>query len=519
MDFVKKDIHITRLRLRKNSQYTFDDDFIIPDSKGDIDRVIAKHGRVVNEEVSCESGKVRIRGVIYFQMIYKVAGEPEALEFFSGDIAYEDQINMEGMQAEYKVQLDSALTDLTISVINSRKFEVRGLIETKVCVYDDSEQKVITGLINAQGIECQKKAVGMTECVLVSNDVLRVKEDLSIPQNKPNISDILWQNVYLKGMDIKLKSGAIIVKGELELFVIYKGMDEELPFQYMYVTKAYSQEIKCSEADEELMYDIDLNPGRCDVSIKKDSDGEERIIGVDYSVDLGIRLYRNTSIEIINDMYSTNAELILKKERLDYDNLIVKNRAKAKLNVKKTINSSGGRLLQICNTYGDVEIDDVNAMDDILHISGVLKCRLLYVSSGEEPMSCYETDIPFEYEATLLEGKQENKNISYIVKPSVCQISSNMQGNDEVEIRAEIDLSVSAFEKCKTDTLADMSVEPIDYSKKGAVPGIVGYIVKPEDTIWSIARKYYATVDSIKSINKLEGDELHEGDRLLIVKS
>ena len=67
--------------------------------------------------------------------------------------------------------------------------------------------------------------------------------------------------------------------------------------------------------------------------------------------------------------------------------------------------------------------------------------------------------------------------------------------------------------------MTDMQVLPIDEAKKAAQPGIVGYVVQKGDNIWSIAKKYYASIEEIRQLNNLETDELSEGERLLIVKS
>lgn len=50
------------------------------------------------------------------------------------------------------------------------------------------------------------------------------------------------------------------------------------------------------------------------------------------------------------------------------------------------------------------------------------------------------------------------------------------------------------------------------------LPGIVGYVVKNDDTLWSIAKKFYTTVDSLRQINDLKTDELKSGQMLVIVK-
>ena len=90
---------------------------------------------------------------------------------------------------------------------------------------------------------------------------------------------------------------------------------------------------------------------------------------------------------------------------------------------------------------------------------------------------------------------------------------------EDYEIEAQVNLDMCVFMQTQLEVVTDMNIEPIDYEKKSHMPGIVGYIVQPEDTLWSIARKYYATTESIRKLNHLEDDTVREGDRLIIVKS
>ena len=50
------------------------------------------------------------------------------------------------------------------------------------------------------------------------------------------------------------------------------------------------------------------------------------------------------------------------------------------------------------------------------------------------------------------------------------------------------------------------------------MPGMIGYVVKPGDNLWKIAKSYHTTVDAIKDINDLDSDSISVGDHLLIVK-
>ena len=51
MEFSKKEIHTSVLTQSKYSQITVDDDFTIPDSKGDMEKIVAKEGHILLESM------------------------------------------------------------------------------------------------------------------------------------------------------------------------------------------------------------------------------------------------------------------------------------------------------------------------------------------------------------------------------------------------------------------------------------------------------------------------------------
>lgn len=65
--------------------------------------------------------------------------------------------------------------------------------------------------------------------------------------------------------------------------------------------------------------------------------------------------------------------------------------------------------------------------------------------------------------------------------------------------------------------MVDMKEEPLDYEAIQKIPGIIGYIVKEGDSLWSIAKNYFTTIESIREQNE-DVEEVNPGDRLLIVK-
>lgn len=516
MDFNRKDIHTSILKASKYSQLTIDDDFNIPDMKEDIDKIIAKNGYIVVEEVISEEGRVKVIGTVYFNTLYKTAGDKADIEVYEGEIPFEDHVNVDGINRSNTASCQCILEDLTVSMINSRKLEVRGLIGNDVSVYEEIKVNAATDLENGQGIECQYKNAVITETVVSKHDMFKLKEEVDIPQNKPNIREIMWASVELRNMEVKPMEDKLHVRGEVEIFAIYKGQEEHLPVQYLFSVRTISRDIECAGANEDMILEAECRLGKGDVSIRMDADGEDRVIGVDYNVDMNIKMYADQDVKLLSDLYSPQAEIIPETEDFTYENLLMRNCAKAKINYRKRIAGEEAKLLQICHVYGNVEVDDVDIHETHVSVTGVVKTCILYISADDEPMNCMEVDIPFDYTVDTVPLSAED---SVRIVPSLDQLTATLLNSEEVEIKAQVNLGISIFTHTSTDIITDMNVAPIDYEKKAALPGIVGYIVKKGDTLWSIARRYYATTDSIRAINKLENDYIKEGDRLIIVKS
>ncbi len=516
MDFSKKDIHTSILKTTRNSQLTIDDDFNIPDSKKDVERIVAETGNVTLEEVIAEEGRVKITGTVYFKVLYETNDEngPD-MEVYENEIPFEDIVNIEEANRASRPEVRCVLEDLSASIINSRKLEVRGLIDNQICIYEDGFTNCATDLENGNGIECRHTDINISETVINKRDVFRIKEEIEIAQNKPNIKEILWSDVALRNVEVRPMKDKLAVRGEVEVFAIYKSDEEHVPSQYVFSVRTIEEEIECMGASEELIACADLSIGKGDVSIKQDADGEDRIISIDYNVDMNIKMYEDKEISILSDMYSPQVEIEPEKENFTYENLVMKNTAQVKITDRYKHDSEEEKLLQICHVYGNVFLDDIKKNESSVDILGTVKAYILYIPSSDRPMDLIEMDIPFEYNVDTAR-LSEDGNVKVV--PKLIRLSAAMINSREIEIKAEVGLEIMIFETGNIDVITDMTVSPIDYDRKASMPGIAGYVVKKGDTLWSIARKYYATTESIKKINNLEKDEINEGDRIIVVK-
>ncbi|MGN0396321.1 MAG: SPOCS domain-containing protein [Coprococcus sp.] len=516
MELIKNKITTTNLKAAKYTQFTIDDDFNVSDAKSDIDKIITSIGNVLLEDIETLENKVRISGIVTFNMLYQSDDETVELENYEGDIPFEESVNVDGIMAGDKVDVGCNLEDLYVTMINSRKFEVRGLVGLKMWACEQVSAEGATGIMNGSGIECLNQKLPFTNNVASVKDIFKVREDIEIPAGKPNIGRLVWEQVAFNGIETRAVDDGVHISGKMELFAVYKPEEEMVPIQYVNSVKDFEGIVPCDDVSEDMILDDTVTVGKGNVSVKPDADGEDRVIQVEYNLNMDMKVYEDMELTVISDMYSPSAQIETETEQFQYENLLIRNNAKTKITHKEQLKSSQPQILQIVHISGNVDVDDIKLLEDAISVDGAVKAMVMYVSADDsKPVQQLETVIPFSYK---VESTPLSEQDSVRITPSLDQISANMLGSDEVEIKAVINMSITVFARKSVNLITNINLAPIDMEEKAKMPGIVGYVVKEGDSIWSIAKQYYSSLDSIRQINELTSDEIMPGDRLVIVK-
>ena len=66
--------------------------------------------------------------------------------------------------------------------------------------------------------------------------------------------------------------------------------------------------------------------------------------------------------------------------------------------------------------------------------------------------------------------------------------------------------------------ITDIETQNYSLEEMKKRPGIVGYVVKEGDDLWSLAKRYNTTVEGICKVNDLKDEDVKIGQRILIFK-
>lgn len=514
MELRKESVQMLHVKSRATSQVTFDADYNVPDAKPDMGRLIQSKGDIVMDEVRLSEGKAFISGNLNADVLY-VGEEDQKVCSLAAKLPFDETLNLEGIAGGDKMCLKWEIEDLSVHMIHSRKLNIKAIV-TFYAVVDEMTGIQLPVEISEDGISVKKKKVQLMSLMVHKKDTLRIKDEVTLASNKPNIDMLLWNTIEVRGLDLRLEDNMIKARGELAVFVLYSGEDEENPLQWAEYVLPINTELDCTGCTADMIPNIAASVMHQSIEVKPDADGEERVLSVDVVLELDMKLYREEEHDVIMDAYTPFRQYQTKGRPEMLESLLIRNFSRCRLSDRVTIRETQGKILQICHSQGDVKVDKTQIVSDGIQVDGILRLKVLYIVGNDDmPFYSAETVIPFSH---IVEARGISKDSVYYLHSELEQLSTTMADSNELEIRATIGVNVLVLQCSEEFILDKMEEAPLDQEKIRSLPGITVYIVQPEDTLWDIAKRFYTTTEEIRSMNELENEEISSGMPLLLVK-
>lgn len=516
MELQVREVHQISQKSEANTQITFDEDYNVPDAKPDVGRMIQKKGEIVLAEAQVSEGRVRLTGKMIFHLLYVGDAEEKHIYSMEGELPLDESLNLDGLSSGDKVCIKWDMEDLNIHLINSRKLNIRGVVSFTAESCDAKSIRIPVELTGDSGVSVQKKEVDLLELRVHKKDTLRIRKELTLASNKPSIHTVLWKDIQIRALDIRCGEGEVDAKGELFVFVLYAGDDEDHPLQYLEQAVPWQQKVECAGCSMAMIPNIDVNMIQGNLEVAPDSDGEERVLQLDVVLELDMKLYQEQNMEILTDVYHPGRLLTPQTEKQQLSSLLVKNNSKCRVLDKVPVPEGTNRVLQICHSEGNAKIDHCKIVKDGIQVEGIVELRILYIISDDEmPFYSMETAVPFSH---LVEAPDITPKCRYYLRSDIEQLSTTMIDSSDIEIKALIAVNALVLRQWEEPLIQTVAEETVDPEIVQNLPGIVCYLVQEGDTMWEIAKTFRTTVGDIQALNEDVREPLQSGTSLILVK-
>lgn len=517
MELGKISVHVPVFKGKTDIQLTLDHDFNVPETKPDIDRLIQEKGDIRVTEVKPMKDSLLVRGELVFGVLYMGEGPSGPLYAAEDALPFEERVNMDGLEETDTVRVLWDMEDLRAGVINSRKINIRSIVVLHAQAIRVEAIEAAAPAPSPDGCWSREETFHISRLAVCKKDQIRVRDEAPIPSNRPNMMELIWHQENLENMEIRLTDAGVSVRGDLEIFLLYADEALENPVNDVELTIPIDAVIHLPEASQEMLPNIRLHMDHMNLEIRSDKDGEARIVGIEAVLAADMMIYAEEEVRLLQDIYSPKVMLIPQLRPVTFENIILKNQSKVSVREKVKQKEGGGKMLQICHAKGTVKLDQAVMTDRGIEAEGVVYLRLLYISDDDRrPVNAAKAALPF---SCTIETGEGNKNGPFEVYPSIEQMSVSMSSGDELDVKAVLSLDTFVYTSVSARIITDVKEEALDLEKIGKMPGMVGYITKEGDTLWKLAKCFFASPEDIREINGLESDELTPGTPLLIMKN
>lgn len=516
MEMKMQSIHMNRVKCRNALRLTVDDDVNVPDNKPDVRTVIWKKGNVRLNEKKLSGGRLYLKGVLLYQVLYLSEEDGKPIQSVRGELPFDEAVELPEACVGDNIIVRAEIEELEIGLIHSRKLAIRALLGILIQAEELHDVRAAVALQEAENVHIKAGIIPVTSMVVDQKDIARLREEVFLPSGKDSIDELLYWELELRNPEARAKEERMEVQGEMSLFVLWKSNREEGEPECYETILPFKTEFEISGCKEGLIEDVTFRLMNENVIVKADEDGEERLLEAEAVLEAEMKLYEEGEMEVLRDLYATDCVLLPVKQREEYENLILKNDSRMRVAERLALPEEMPGMLQICRGNVEMKPDVCVREEETLNMSGMLEVNLLYVSEEDErPLQSYRVELPFSHR---IEVRGLTPDSTYDVRCYVAENSFGIVRSGEIEMKAELAFSVVVMENRTEDMIVDTEQEAFDVNRMEELPSMVGYTVKAGEDLWDIAKRYCTAPEDVIRLTEHNG-EIREGDVLLIVKA
>jgi len=515
-ELIKEKINLSRLVGKETAQLLLEGDIIVPDIKPDMAVMLKADAEVLFDRVDALNDRINYFGKLNIKALYLSKGD-NGVHSVTVSANIEDFINIDGVNKDMWASVNAVITNIDYKMVNDRKIGYRAVIEVTTSAEERTENLVVTGIEGLPTTQLKFGHLNVNRTVECKDDRFIIKDDLTVMVGKPNIREILHTGIIIANKETKVSAGRVNISGELMVSTLYKTDDDENMLEFIEHEVPFNGAIDVNGAADGMMCDAVLRITDQYVQARPNEDGEDRVIELEVSVGVTLKVTDQAEITVLEDAYCINKTLEYAKNTVNFPTLICRNKNQNPVKEIIRLEDSCPDILQIFRVSGRVQHDETRITDDRVTVEGAIYTDILYIANSDNsPLYNFKTILPFKQ---TIETKGATTGMDVSVEINIDHVGFSMLSEKEVEVRFLLSCNATVIENMQTDVIIDINFVDTDKSVLDKMAAMTIYIVQPGDTLWSIAKKYNAALDDLVELNDIDDpNRIYAGQRLVIVK-
>ena len=382
----------------------------------------------------------------------------------------------EGSQLTAEITVSSAEARL----INSRKLHIKVELLYTLAAYENASLSLPSGFADQNGLESMSEITRFTAPSSVNEKTFAITDEQTIN----GIDDIAGAMLSFSVEDVRRVGAKAVVRGTAKTRIVYTQNSGYIAAKTL--ESPFSQVV---DLDEEAEYsDFLVTVMGTGAYVAKDQSGESDSVSLELHGVIQCVSYKEFEAETLSDAYSISGDLTLDTSSVSLMNFLGTEKASTDISCEfKTP-------------------QDVRSIDAIL--------ALVYSSQSEEVFGAARG-------ASGQSALSSSDEAAYFVISSYADAehAEYNRTEDGIAVRFSVRTLLERSKILCLNYISSASLDPCEESGEKR-PSLIACRVGDNDTLWSLAKRYRSTPDSILSVNGMKNEsELTRGRLILIAKN
>ena len=489
-------------------QFPMEEEINLEQQMPDLEQVVGQNFIFTPGQITKTEGKVCIQGDLEYQILYApVKGE---LTSIRGSFPVSQCIMMD-YEPQCDVQVEVNVSTVTIKRLNSRKLSVFVLLDAKANAYSMQEKRFIEDI--EEPVEKKKAHLNTTQLMESGTTNISIKDILALPSNRPDVGRIIFYRAQIRGVELKAQPDGIWIKGELFAFLVYESGPEEPHMEYMELVSPVEGQGECNCMDGAIQ-DMNYRVLSANVSEAPNEDGEVRDIHITMEIEVDYQQFEEKEVDYLEDTYSLDCLLKPEYETIGFQKLLSQQMVRIKA-AEIFAPPGEDRLLTVYPTGSIVQMGVPEVVEGGVVVEGSVIVDLMYIGTlrGNSPR-IIQVSIPFHQQINEAQLSQKNKDqIRVKVRADTVQLSATILDGTQADVKAVVNITASLYDRKEIPLMVSLQTDELPEEKW---PGLVGYRLGKEDSLWKLAKENRTTVDKICRINGIKAQDVKPGMQILV---
>lgn len=472
------------------------------DANANIKTILDVDSYIYDEKVECGSSKAIISGKLGVKVLY--IDTDNMTNSVSDSVSFSETILDEAITADAIVKL-SECNILNNVLDSSASLKINCDVSLNPIVYQN------VGLAsNGSNFESmiQKKSEINTFSILANvNSNFEYTINL---ETKDTISKILSYDAYFSHDAISMTDEGAIVDGKMYCKLIYEMNDEEgSKIKEISDSFKLKSEVNISGVNRDCVTELNFDIDKSRTNINTEFEEGNSIVTVTHTIRCNGVALKPISIDVIDDMYSTENELELSTSKRDYFNALNCEHIDSSISGEVTLEASEpaiDELISNCNIVG--EITNKYLKDGELIVEGIISSHLIYVDEYKECRHKH-LELPFVINTKIRLDKIDCLHTSI----SIVDSKTKVRRGTVIELDYTVQICVNRYSSDSHMMIDNFTLKnPLDYS----MYDYQIFLAKPNETMWELCKRIRISPDEISKYNKDLPQVMQGGEKVVI---